>query len=154
MVCITPTKSMSCPSKSSAVQLGRVGELITMASIERMGGHVAASTGGTPGFDLICYVNQSWHRVEVKSRSHADKRNSYQFMTSKGLEGRRMISQKDCDIIALCALDLRLCQYFNVSEIRVLRRRVAKSRFTLAAEARTFQSAFSLSTPQSHPPQC
>jgi hypothetical protein len=145
---------MSCPSKSSAVQLGRVGELITMASIERMGGQCAQSIGGTPGFDLIVYVNQKWHRVEVKSRSYADKRNSYQFMTSKGLEGRRMISQKDCDIIALCALDLRLCQYFKVKDVPVLRRRVAKSRFTLAAEARTFQSAFSLSTPQSHPPQC
>ena len=135
---------MSCQSKLNAVQLGRVGELITMASIEHMGGHVAASIGGTPGFVLRGNVNQIWHRVRVKSRSHADKRNSYQFMTSKGLEGRRMISQKDCDIIALCALDLRLCQYFNVSEIRVLRRRVAKSRFTLGAEARTFRSAFSL----------
>ena len=145
---------MSCPSKSSAVRKGRVGELIVQASIEHMGGHVAASIGGTPGFDLIAYVDQNWHRVEVKSRSYADKRNSYQFMTSKGLQGRRMISQTDCDIIALCALDLRLCQYFKVKDVPVLRRRVAKSQFTLAAEARTFRSAFLLSTPQSHPPQC
>ena len=145
---------MSCPSKSSAVQLGRVGDLITMASIERMGGQCAQSIGGTPGFDLICYVNKKWHRVEVKSRSHADERNSYQFMTAKGYESRRVISQTDCDIIALCALDLRLCQYFKVEDVQVLRRRVAKSKFSLAAEATTFRSAFSLEAPQSHPPQC
>jgi hypothetical protein len=144
---------MSLKKPLSAVQLGRVGELITMASIERMGGHVAASIGGTPGFDLICYVNKKWHRVEVKSRSHADKRNSYQFMTAKGYESRRVISQTDCDIIALCALDLRLCQYFKVEDVPVLRQRVAKSKFSLAAEATTFQSAFSLEAPQSHPPQ-
>lgn len=93
-----------------AVQLGRVGELISEAMFEENG--MKCCRVNHEGFDLLVFDDDGEsYRVEVKSASTAQGAGEtrYKFMTSRGSKSKNIISKDETDLICYVALPLRRC---------------------------------------------
>ena len=121
---------------------GRVGDLLAASAIERLGGMPAIVR--TDGCDIVANYRNQWYRVEVKASAKIkDNRTSYQFITSYGRTTKQIMTADDIDIFALVALDLRLCYFLHVSEVRTRTKRIAARFFSPAAEKETWLQAIS-----------
>jgi len=115
--------------KNSAVRTGRIGELITMAVLEKM--NVDTVHHPTEGFDLVAFPGRHIVRIEVKAATTLEEqRQQYSFIAGKGKE-KRIIDLSDCDIIAFVAVDLNRVYFKSVHDLKTVRNRVDKVSFML-----------------------
>lgn len=114
------------PQVPDALRIGRIGELITAASIEQAG--YAAAQVPHEGFDIVCFDNEKSYRIEVKSASRPID-TSYRFMTSRGSKSKKLLSSDHCDIVAFCAIDQRRVAYRPVTKITLKKTRVKPQEF-------------------------
>lgn len=113
----------------NAVQIGKIGEHIACAIIEQIG--YRANIVNQTGFDLVFFDdnNLSW-RVEVKSCSTKEKTQPrWMFMTSKGSGAKKLLSEDDCDIVALVAIDERRVCFRHVRQLKNKRTRLYQKDF-------------------------
>lgn len=89
------------------VETGRIGELICLLRLAKMGLEAEIVNLGTS--DIICFAyDYSW-RIQVKG-SHIkenggnSKSPGYQFCVSKGGRTKQSLTATDCDIVALVAI--------------------------------------------------
>ena len=89
------------------VETGRIGELICLLRLAKMGLEAEIVNLGTS--DIICFAyDYSW-RIQVKS-SHIKENGGngpspgYQFCVSKGGKSKKPLTTNDCDIVALVAI--------------------------------------------------
>lgn len=119
--------------KNSAVRTGRIGELITMAALEKM--NVDTVHHPTEGFDLVAFPGQHIVRIEVKAATTLEEqRQQYSFIAGKGKE-KRIIDLSDCDIIAFVAVDLNRVYFKSVHDLKTVRNRVDRVSFMLEQES-------------------
>jgi len=113
----------------NAVQIGKIGEHIACAIIEQIG--YRANIVNQTGFDLVFFDdnNLSW-RVEVKSCSTRERTQPrWMFMTSKGSGAKKLLSEDDCDIVALVAIDERRVCFRHVRQLKNKRTRLYQKDF-------------------------
>ena len=94
--------------------VGNAGENLTMFYISMLG--YAASLIKQDGVDISVVGGAELkvaQRVEVKTVLQCDDMGRYSFTISKGTD-RRCYTRKDCDIIALVALDIKSVLFFPV----------------------------------------
>ena len=94
--------------------VGNAGENLTVFYISMLG--YAASLIKQDGVDISVVGGAELkvaQRVEVKTVLQCDDMGRYSFTISKGTD-RRCYTRKDCDIIALAALDIRSVLFFPV----------------------------------------
>jgi len=94
--------------------VGNAGENLTMFYISMLG--YAASLVKQDGVDIAVVGGEGLkvaQRVEVKTVLQSDDMGRYSFTISKGKD-KRCYTRKDCDIIALAALDIRSVLFFPV----------------------------------------
>lgn len=114
---------------TNAVQIGKIGEHITAAVIEQIG--YRTNIVNQTGFDIIFFDDNglAW-RVEVKSASSKiANRPAWVFMTSKGSGAKKLLSESDCDIVALVALDIRKVAFRHVRQLKSKRSRITVNEF-------------------------
>jgi predicted RecB family endonuclease len=99
----------------SEVGIGRVGVHLVCASLEMMG--VSASIVEQEGFDVVAVYKGQVLRIEVKATSVAiGNMQRYSFMTAKGGK-KRIISESDCDLVALVDNGGRRCYYMPAKDV-------------------------------------
>jgi len=103
------------PLVPSAVQIGRIGELLAQAVFEENGYKTARVNH--EGFDLLIFDDGEPIRVEVKSASRAHEK-SYKFATATGSKSKKLLSPDDCDIVVMVAIDLRRVVVRDVLQLR------------------------------------
>ena len=87
-------------------------------------------------------------RVQVKStvaprRPSQRGRYKYEFLVGSVVSGvRRKMKKEDCDVVALVALDKRLCQFMRVEECTRIHWRILPEEFTVENQARTLREVF------------
>ena len=94
--------------------VGNAGENATVLKLSMLG--YAASTVKQDGVDVAVVGGAGLkvaQRVEVKTVLQSDDMRRYNFTISKGSD-KRCYTRKDCDIIALAAMDIRRVLYFPV----------------------------------------
>ena len=94
--------------------VGNAGESLTVFKLSMMG--YAASLIKQDGVDIAVVGGEGLivaQRVEVKTVLQSDDMGKYYFGISKGKD-RRCYTRKDCDIIALAALDIESVLFFPV----------------------------------------
>ena len=94
--------------------VGNAGENLTMFYISMLG--YAASLVKQDGVDIAVVGGVDLkvaQRVEVKTVLQRDEMARYSFTICKGTD-KRCYTRKDCDIIALAALDIRSVLFFPV----------------------------------------
>jgi hypothetical protein len=89
------------------VQTGRIGELICLLRLAKMGLEAEIVNLGTS--DIICFAHDYSWRIQVKGSHIKDnggnsKSPGYQFCISKGGRTKQPLTQADCDIVALVAI--------------------------------------------------
>ena len=94
--------------------VGNAGENLTVFKLSMLG--YAASTVKQDGVDIAVVGGVDLkvaQRVEVKTVLQRDDMARYSFTICKGAD-KRCYTRKDCDIIALAALDIRSVLFFPV----------------------------------------
>lgn len=94
--------------------VGNAGESLTVFKLSMMG--YAASLIKQDGVDIAVVGGEGLkvaQRVEVKTVLQSDDIGRYSFTISKGKD-KRCYTRKDCDIIALAALDIESVLFFPV----------------------------------------
>ena len=94
--------------------VGNAGESLTVFKLSMMG--YAASLVKQDGVDIAVVGGVGLkvaQRVEVKTVLQSDDMDRYSFTISKGKD-KRCYTRKDCDIIALAALDIESVLFFPV----------------------------------------
>ena len=120
--------------------IGRVGEYLAAACIEKNGWRVVVAT--TEGVDLIAMKDKRIKRIQVKASKSPQKDGRwYQFMTSRGIR-RRKLTKDDCDIVCLVAVDLDVCLFRRVQDITTLTSTIACDMMTPENEEKSFKKAF------------
>jgi hypothetical protein len=98
--------------------VGNAGESLTVFKLSMMG--YAASLIKQDGVDIAVVGGEGLivaQRVEVKTVLQSDDMGRYSFTICKGKD-RRCYTRKDCDIIALAALDIESVLFFPVESFK------------------------------------
>ena len=101
--------------------VGNAGENLTVFKLSMLG--YAASTVKQDGVDIAVVGGvdlQVAQRVEVKTVLQSDDIGRYSFTVSKGKD-KKCYTRKDCDIIALAALDIEKVLFFPVESFTNVR---------------------------------
>jgi len=99
----------------SAKQIGAAGEYLACSIICGYGW--SASLVDTEGYDIIAIRNGDIMRVQVKTTRSAQRDGQgYQWQVCKG-SPKVTLTVKDCDAVALVALDVRKIAFFPVNEV-------------------------------------
>lgn len=118
---------MTYPLVRSAVQTGRVGELLAQAVLEENGYKTARVNHD--GFDLLMFDYDGVPiKVEVKSASSSHAK-SYKFATATGSKSKKLLSLDDCDIVIMVAIDIRQVIVRDVLQLKHKRTSVKTSHF-------------------------
>jgi hypothetical protein len=120
---------------------GRVGDLIAAAAIERLGGMPAIVR--TDGCDIIVHFDSRWYRVEVKATGKPSDRYTYHFNVATGSASKKSVNPNQCDVLALVALDIRLCYFLPVVEAQQKTKRIRVGLFNTETEADTWSKSIS-----------
>ena len=94
--------------------VGNAGENLTVFELSMLG--YAASTVKQDGVDIAVVGGEGLkvaQRVEVKTVLQRDDMARYSFTICKGAD-KRCYTRKDCDIVALAAMDIRRVLFFPV----------------------------------------
>ena len=103
---------------------------------------------GVRRIDLVAFSGPHVVRVQVKSTlapRKATKRalTRYEFLVYSLSAGARCkLTKADCDIVALVALDIRLCQFMPVEKCTKIHSRTPPAEFTVANQERTLREVF------------
>ena len=121
--------------------VGQAGEYLVAALLIELNLQVMVSP--TDGCDLLAYDADKYWRVEVKTSSQKEKRESahYRFGVARGSKVKRYLTRETCDIVAMCALPLRKTIFRHVEEIRVLNVRVSEDEYCDGCEQKTWKAA-------------
>ena len=115
----------------SAVDLGRIGEYICV--LRMLQNDLAASIVNLETVDVIVHDNGKMWRVQVKSSTlkHRGVRSrGYQFNLGVGGKRKRTLTQDDCDIIALVALEHQQVMFYSVHSLQGMKtRRISPKKF-------------------------
>ena len=101
--------------------VGNAGENLTVFKLSMLG--YAASTVKQDGIDIAVVGGVDLkvaQRVEVKTVLQSDDVGRYSFTVSKGKD-KKCYTRKDCDIIALAALDIEKVLFFPVESFTNVR---------------------------------
>jgi len=101
--------------------VGNAGEHLTVFDLSMLG--YAASTVKQDGVDIAVVGGVDLkvaQRVEVKTVLQRDEMARYSFTICKGAD-KRCYTRKDCDIIALAAMDIRRVLYFPVESFMTVK---------------------------------
>tara|TARA_Y100000592_G_scaffold71268_1_gene110891 strand:- start:374 stop:850 length:477 start_codon:yes stop_codon:yes gene_type:complete len=101
--------------------VGNAGENLTVFKLSMLG--YAASTVKQDGVDIAVVGGVDLkvaQRVEVKTVLQSDDVGRYSFTVSKGKD-KKCYTRKDCDIIALAALDIEKVLFFPVESFTNVR---------------------------------
>ena len=101
--------------------VGNAGENLTVFKLSMLG--YAASTVKQDGVDIAVAGGEGLivaQRVEVKTVLQSDDVGRYSFTISKGKD-KKCYTRKDCDIIALAALDIEKVLFFPVESFTNVR---------------------------------
>ena len=103
-----------------ALRVGRIGEYLTAAELEALS--VKCDIVSQAGFDILAWHDNKPIRVQVKSTLRPTlccktrKTPTYNFSCSHS--GKNvMLTDKQTDIIAFCAIDIKRVRFVHVSEI-------------------------------------
>ena len=103
---------------------------------------------GVHRIDLVAFSGQHVVRVQVKS-TVAPRRTSqrgnikYEFLVGSVVRGvRHKLTKSECDVVALVALDRRLCQFMSVEKCTKIHWRILPGEFTVENQERTLREAF------------
>ena len=103
---------------------------------------------GVHRIDLVAFSGPHVVRVQVKStvaprRPSQRGRYKYEFLVGSMVGGvRRKMSEEDCDVVALVALDKRLCQFMPVEKCTKIHWRIPPGEFTVENQERTLREVF------------
>ena len=103
-----------------ALRVGRIGEYLTAAELEALS--VKCDIVSQAGFDILAWHDNGPIRVQVKSTLRpgmvckSRKTPTYNFCCSYSGKNA-MLTDKQTDIIALCAIDIKRIRFIHVSEI-------------------------------------
>jgi len=103
-----------------ALRVGRIGEYLTAAELEALS--VKCDIVSQAGFDILAWYDNKPIRVQVKSTLRpgmvckSRKTPTYNFCCSYSGKNA-MLTDKQTDIIALCAIDIKRIKFIHVSEI-------------------------------------
>jgi hypothetical protein len=103
---------------------------------------------GVRRIDLVAFSGPHVVRVQVKSTlapRKATKRalTRYEFLVYSLSAGARCkLTKADCDIVALVALDIRLCQFMPVEKCTKIHWRIPPEEFTVENQERTLREVF------------
>lgn len=121
------TLDLAALSKQSsfALELGKAAEHLVCADLLLKGYRAFLSDQGLP-YDLLVDIDNHLIRIQVKSTCFAKNVNAkgrnpriaYNFsIRRRGKNGKGSLTEKDCDIVALVALDTRTIAYFPVEHV-------------------------------------
>tara|TARA_S200002703_G_C3739928_1_gene227537 strand:- start:408 stop:908 length:501 start_codon:yes stop_codon:yes gene_type:complete len=102
------------------LRIGKIGEYLTASSLESL--NVKCDIVSQEGFDILAYTNGIIIRVQVKStacprlNSKKEKRKKYIFLCAKSTK-KIILTEDDCDVIALVAVDLKKVLYIPVTSL-------------------------------------
>jgi hypothetical protein len=107
------------------LQIGEAGEHLVCADLILSGFHAFQSAQGLP-FDVVCIVGNMPMRIQVKTtrreRSVPQRKRytpAYLFHTRRcGKGGRRAYDDRDFDVLALVALDIREVAYLLLDDTK------------------------------------
>ena len=103
-----------------ALRVGRIGEYLTAAELEALS--VKCDIVSQVGFDILAWHDNGPIRVQVKSTLRpgmvckSRKTPTYNFCCSYSGKNA-MLTDKQTDIIALCAIDIKRIRFIHVSEV-------------------------------------
>lgn len=107
--------------------LGRSGEYLTCFYLEQL--HCKPTITRSDGYDIIAEYQNKIIRIECKSSSQSSARRSdFQFSTARG-GNRRLITKKDCDVVALVCIPFMHVEFLHISLIKKTRIRRKRSHF-------------------------
>lgn len=107
-------------SQRQNIRIGRIGEYLAAASLESLS--VKCDIVSQEGFDILAYTNGIIIRVQVKSTicprlsNKKDKSERYSFLCAKTTR-KIKLTEEDCDIIALVAVDVKKILYIPVTRL-------------------------------------
>jgi len=103
-----------------ALRVGRIGEYLTAAELEALS--VKCDIVSQAGFDILAWYDNKPIRVQVKSTLRPSlicktrKTPTYNFSCSHSGKNA-MLTEKQTDIIAFCAIDIKRVRFIHVSEV-------------------------------------
>jgi hypothetical protein len=114
-------------ASGAEMEIGRAAEHLVVADLIVQGYRAFLTDQGLP-YDVVVDVNGRLHRLQVKATcrvrnvnaakrtAHLGERFAYTWHVRRGgRKGRKRLSDSDCDIIALVALDMKRIAYIPVS---------------------------------------
>ena len=108
---------------------------------------------GVHRIDLVAFSGPHVVRVQVKStiaprRANKKAKIKYEILVGSAVGGgrrnhsRRLLASDECDIVALVALDKRLCRFMPVEVCTKIHWRFLVDEFTLETQEQTLREAF------------
>ena len=103
---------------------------------------------GVHRIDLAAFSGPHVVRVQVKStlaprRATKTAKIKYEFLVGSAVGGtRRTLSSEECDVVALVALDKRLCRFMSVEACTKIHWRFLAEEFTVETQEQTLREAF------------
>ena len=103
---------------------------------------------GVHRIDLVAFSGPHVVRVQVKStvaprRANKRAQIKYEFLVGSAVGGgRRKLTSDECDIVALVALDKRLCRFMPVEACTRIHWRFLVDEFTVETQEQTLREAF------------
>lgn len=107
---------------SSALELGKAAEHLVCADLILLGHRAFLSDQGLP-YDVVVDLGGRLIRIQVKgacfarncsARSRVERVTYSFFVRRVGKSGRKRLSDADCDLVALVALDIRVVAYLPI----------------------------------------
>tara|TARA_Y100001973_G_C5191418_1_gene331247 strand:- start:433 stop:825 length:393 start_codon:yes stop_codon:yes gene_type:complete len=123
-----------------SIRIGRRGDLLAAAILEGFGADV--SIVNRQGCDLLARYNEQWIRVEVKATQRMQReRRCYTWKTSRGNNKKHYLTNNDCDVVALVALDARKAVFRNVNDIHTVTTHLFEQKFLEIDERESWDQA-------------
>tara|TARA_R100000306_G_scaffold19382_1_gene23543 strand:+ start:141 stop:566 length:426 start_codon:yes stop_codon:yes gene_type:complete len=108
---------------------------------------------GVHRIDLVAFSGAHVVRVQVKStvaprRANKKAKIKYEFLVGSAVGGgrrnhsRRLLTSDECDVVALVALDKRLCRFMPVEVCTRIHWRFSVDEFTVETQEQTLREAF------------
>ncbi len=103
---------------------------------------------GVHRIDLVAFSGSHVVRVQVKStikprKSTKTAKTKYEFLVGSLVGGtRKKLTSSECDVVALVALDKRLCRFMPVEDCVRIHWRFLPGEFTVEAQERTLRDVF------------
>jgi len=114
-------------SSRSQIRIGKIGEHLCAAALLRMG--LNADIVNQDGFDILVYIGDRLIKVQVKSTLEPRVINSerdgiyYSFLCTRNSK-KKTLTKKDTDIICFVAIDLKLCYFMPIEDLKGMSKRL------------------------------